>query len=113
METIEYSSVVGRAEQEATTTTNIKTKWFTKQAENFEKSRLGWMAIYITVQSCIGSIACMYILKNAAGDGMLLSAAIVTMLCNAVFIAQGSGKLCLFLFYLSIVLNSLFIVINM
>ena len=110
METIEYSSVVRPAGR--ITTTNVKAKWFSKQAENFEKSRLGWMAIYITVQSCVGSIACMYILKNAAGDGMLFAAAIITMLCNAVLIAQGSGKLCLILFYLSIALNSLFIVLN-
>ncbi|MES2138548.1 MAG: hypothetical protein V4511_02490 [Bacteroidota bacterium] len=110
METIEYSSVVRPTSRE--TTTNMKAKWFSKQAENFEKSRLGWMAIYITAQSCLGSIACMYILKSAGSDIMLFSAAILTMLCNAVLIAQGSGKWCLILFYLSIVFNSIFIILN-
>ncbi|MES2592828.1 MAG: hypothetical protein V4608_13175 [Bacteroidota bacterium] len=112
MKTMEYTSVVSPASR-ITTTTNVKATWFSKQAENFEKTRLGWMAIYITVQSCVGSIACMYILQNAANDSMLITAAVLTMLSNAVFIAQGPGKICLAFFYLSIALNALFIVLNM
>lgn len=86
--------------------------WFNRQVEKFEASRFGWMAIYITAQSCLGSIACMYILKNNASDIMLATCAAITMGANAVFIAQGSGKWCLLSFYISILLNLLFIFIN-
>lgn len=83
--------------------------WFNRQIEKFESTRLGWMAIYITIQSCLGSIACMHILQSKAGDVTLASCAAVTMGCNAIFIAQGPGKWCLISFYLSVVLNVVFI----
>ncbi len=86
--------------------------WFNDQVEKFEASRFGWMAIYITAQSCLGSVACMYILKNNASDIMLCICAAITMGCNAVFIAQGSGKLCLLSFYASIIINAVFILLN-
>jgi hypothetical protein len=86
--------------------------WFKNQVAKFERSRLGWMAMYITAQSALGSIACMYLLQNNASDIMLITCAIVTMACNSVFIAQGPGKWCLPLFYISIFLNSIFILLN-
>lgn len=86
--------------------------WFNKQAEKFEKSRFGWMAMYMTAQSCLGSIACLYILQNKASDVILVLCAVITMACNAIFIAQGPGKWCLASFYLSIFANSLFILTN-
>jgi hypothetical protein len=87
--------------------------WFDKQVAKFENTRLGWMAMYITIQSCLGSIACMYLLQNNASDVFLVTCAIITMACNSVFIAQGSGKLCLAVFYASVFLNSFFILFNM
>lgn len=86
--------------------------WFTKQVQNFEKARFAWMAILILVQSCLGSIACGYILKNNASIIMLGVCAAVTMGCNALLIALASPKLCLIGFYLSLVLNTFFILIN-
>ncbi len=86
--------------------------WFTKQVANFERTRFGWMAILITVQTCIGSLACMYIFKNNASDLMLVPCVVITMACNSVFIAQGPARLCLILFYTSIILNLGFIVLN-
>lgn len=86
--------------------------WFNKQAENFEKSRFGWMAMYITAQSCLGSIASLYILQNNASDVFLVLCAVITMVCNAIFIAQGPGKWCIASFYLSVFANSLFIINN-
>lgn len=93
------------------TTTGVD-GWFNRQVQKFENARFGWMTIYITMQSCLGSIACMYILQNKASDVMLASCAAITMACNAIFIAQGPGKWCLLSFYTSIIINSFFILIN-
>lgn len=83
--------------------------WFNRQALNFEKARFGWMALYIIIQSCLGSIACMYISQTEASDVMLITCAVVTMASNAVFIAQSPAKWCLASFYLSLVVNAAFI----
>jgi hypothetical protein len=101
------------AEQiETTTLPTVRTRWFAKQAEALETNRFGWMALMIMVQSCIGSIACMYILRNDAGDLMLAACAAVTMGSNATLIAQANAKLCLAVFYLSIVVNTILIAVN-
>lgn len=86
--------------------------WFNEQAAKFEDARFFWMALFITAQSCLGSVACMFILKNHASDFMLATCAAVTMVCNSILIAQGPGKWCLASFYLSIVLNLVFILLN-
>lgn len=86
--------------------------WFNHQATKFEEARFGWMAIAITIQSCLGSIACMFILQNNASDIMLALCAAITMACNAMFIALAPGKWCLGSFYLSVFLNVIFILLN-
>lgn len=86
--------------------------WFEKQVSNFEKGRFFWMTIYLTAQSCLGSIAAGFILANNSHVLILCTCAAVTMASNAVFIAQGSGKLCLLTFYSSILLNTIFIILN-
>lgn len=86
--------------------------WFNEQAMKFEKARFFWMAVYITAQSCLGSVACGFILQNNANEIMLGTCAAVTMGSNAVFIALGSPKLCLTVVYLSFILNTIFILIN-
>ncbi len=86
--------------------------WFIKQVDKFEAARFGWIAMCIVIQSCLGSVACMYILKNNASDFMLLTCAVITMTSNAVFIAQGSGRLCLAFFYTSLIINIIFLLLN-
>lgn len=86
--------------------------WFNEQAVKFENARFFWMAVYITAQSCLGSIACGFILKNHGNVFMLCSCAVITMMSNAVFIALGSPKLCLTIVYLSFIINTIFILIN-
>lgn len=86
--------------------------WFNEQAIKFENARFFWMAIYITAQSCLGSVACGFILKNNADVLILCTCAAVTMASNAVFIALGSPKLCLTVVYLSFILNTIFILTN-
>jgi hypothetical protein len=87
--------------------------WFNKQAKKFEESRFGWMTAYMTIQSCVGSIAAAYLLQNHASDIMLAICAVLTMAANAVFIAQGPAKWCLSIFYMSVVINSSLIFFNL
>lgn len=91
----------------------ILTTWFNRQAAQFEATRFGMMAIYITIQSCLGAIAAMYILQNDASVFFLAGAAALTMAGNAVFIAQGSAKACLALFYLNVIGNTILILANL
>lgn len=83
--------------------------WFAKQTLQFEKFRFGMMTIYITAQSCLGSIACMYILQQNTSDIWLMLCAGVTMGSNATFIAQGPAKWCLIALYTSVLTNTLLI----
>lgn len=91
---------------------SVSLNWFAKQTQNFEKARFGWMAILITAQSCLGSVACGFILKNDASIVILCVCAAVTMGCNALLIALAPPKVCLIGFYLSMILNTFFILIN-
>lgn len=86
--------------------------WFRNQVAKFEQARFGWMTALLTIQSCLAAVACMYILQNNASDIQLASCAALAMGCNAVLIAQGPGKWCLLSFYLSMILNTIFIIIN-
>lgn len=86
--------------------------WFEKQVSKFENARFFWMTIYLTAQSCLGSIAAGFILSNDANVLILCTCAAITMASNAVFIAQGPGKVCLLTFYSSMLLNTLFIILN-
>jgi hypothetical protein len=87
-------------------------KWFDQKAQNFEEARFGMMAIYMIIQSCLAAIAAMYILKNDAHILLLCATSVLAMASNGVFIAQGSAKVCLVIFYLSVVANTLFILFN-
>lgn len=107
METIKHSQIG------LVSSSNISSNgWFNRQVDGFESARFGWMAMLIIIQSCLGSIACMYILKNNGSDVMLVTGAVVTLISNSVLIAQGSGKLCLSLFYISIIVNTIFVLLN-
>ena len=92
---------------------NSLTRLFNKQAKNFESARFGWMAILITIQSCLGAVACMYILKGNSSIVMLAICACITMGNNALFIALAKPKVCLIGFYISIFLNTIFILQNL
>lgn len=96
-----------------TTQPGMLSKWLDRQAGQFEKTRFGMMAIYITIQSCLGAIAAMYVLQNHANILFVATAAALAMAGNAVFIAQGSAKLCLGMFYLNVIGNAILILANL
>ena len=86
------------------------TNWFSLQAERFETSRFGAMTIMMTAQSCLGSVAAMLALKhNNYGFLMLVTA--FTMASNSAFIAQSPAKWCVGLFYGSVAISVLSILI--
>lgn len=82
------------------------------QAARFEEARFGWMSILMTAQSCVGAIACMFILLNNAHVVWLALCAAVTMGSNAMFIGLASARACLITFYLSAIVNTVFIILN-
>lgn len=103
------------AKNETTTKSseNILVAWFNRNASSFEERRFAAMCVMITIQSCLGSIACMYILQSEGSMSMLMSGAAITMGSNSAFIAQAPPKWCLSIFYISIVVNSLLILVNL
>ncbi len=84
-----------------------------RQIALFEQYRFGLLPIMLTAQSCIGSIAAMYIVKNGMNVVELSTVAMLTMAANAVIIAQASPKLCLIAFYLVNTVNAAFIIYNL
>ena len=86
---------------------------FDKHALWFEEARFPLMTLMMTLQSCIGSIACMYIFQNNASDIMFIICAVITMAANAMFISQAPAKICLVAFYISLIGNTAFILMNL
>ena len=86
--------------------------WFSRQDALFNEYRFGMMAIFLTLQSCLGSVACMYILQSNASDLLLIGCASITMASNAAFIAMAPTRWCLAMFYLSLVFNTISIFVT-
>tara|TARA_B100000965_G_C19501226_1_gene717537 strand:+ start:216 stop:500 length:285 start_codon:yes stop_codon:yes gene_type:complete len=87
-------------------------KWYEKQIIQFEKSRYGAMAMMITVQSCWGSIAAGLSYNNPDMTNLIICATL-TMLNNAILIAQGPAKFCVGIFSLATVANTAIILIEL
>lgn len=85
--------------------------WFDKQAVQFEQVRFGAMTLMMTAQSCWGSIAGTYALK-ANYMALLAICAALTMASNAAFMAQSPAKWCLGIFYSSVLVNSIILIIG-
>ena len=88
-----------------------KLSWFNSQALKFEESRYGAMAFMLTFQSCLGSAAAMFALKQ---DSYLLLSfcAVSTMASNAAFISLAPPKWCLTAFYSTVIISLLVILIS-
>jgi hypothetical protein len=86
------------------------TTWFNQQATNFEHSRFGAMTVMMTAQSCLGSIAAMMALMQD-NYGVLMLITTFTTASNSAFIAQSPAKWCLGLFYSSVAVSALSILI--
>lgn len=91
---------------------NFLTRWFHKQEVAFDETRFGHMVIFLTIQSVIGSIACMYNLENQGSDFLLIVSATMTMWSNAMFISQAKAKWSLIVFYASVIINGAIILFS-
>lgn len=86
--------------------------WFTRLAVRFESARFAAMTFLMTLQSCVGSIAAMFVLKNNDYFSLSLIAS-VTMASNAVFIAQSPARWCIGTFLTSIIVNTLLLTLSL
>lgn len=92
-----------------------RSKWYgmASQERGFEQARFGWMAILLSLQSCVGAIACMLVSINGSSITLLAVCAAVTMGSNALFIALASPRWCLAGFYASMIVNTILILFNL
>ena len=83
----------------------------------FELNQMGYSAIAIIGQSCLGSVAAMLILKSDVSKVLLLTelflVTIICMLFNAAVLAQLNTKLTFNLLVLSVLFSSILIGIHL
>lgn len=89
---------------------NYFVRKFNQQVAQFDTASYGMMGFYLTLQSCLGGIACMYLLMSYVPVWVMMPCAMVTMLCNALLISQASTKWSVILFDLSIIINTFYII---
>ena len=81
--------------------------------EKQEFNRYGIMAMTLTAGSCLGSVAVLYIAQNNAPMWHLVACVGVSMLANVAAIGLTSMKLMLWTFVVSVIVNTLLILINL
>ncbi len=81
-----------------------------RQVIYYEENRFGAMTLMITFQSCYGSVASMLALMQNSMVVLALCT-IVTMASNAAFIAQCPAKWCVRMFGLSVITNTILLLI--
>lgn len=81
--------------------------------ESLEFYRYSIMAMTLTAGSCLGSVAILVIAQNDAGLVQLSICSAVSMAANALAIAMAPMKIMLWSFVLSVVVNTLLILINL
>lgn len=85
-----------------------KSNWFENQIEFYTENPFGAMAMLITLQSCVGSVAAALSLEKDHLEPLVLCA-VITMMANAVCIAQAPARLCIWSLYISVIVNFLII----
>jgi len=89
---------------------------YTKYYNEFQNKYLMYIPLTIILQSCIGSVAAMYILMTGLDTVyslvQLFLCVIFCMFYNAAILAQLKGKMVFNMLILSLLFNSMFIIIN-
>jgi hypothetical protein len=84
--------------------------------EEFQDKYMMYIPLTIILQSCIGSIAAMYILMtgldSVSSMVQLFLCVVLCMFYNAAILAQLKGKVVFNMLILSLLFNVLFIIIN-
>lgn len=82
----------------------------------FEKNMSGYAAIFIIAQSCLGSVAALYILVNGVSPLQMFQLFLITIACmgfNAAVLSQQKPKVVFNLFIVSIVLSTIVLILNL
>lgn len=89
---------------------------YSRYYEEFQDKYMMYVPLTIILQSCIGSIAAMYILMTGLDSVssmiQLFLCVVLCMFYNAAILAQLKGKIVFNMLILSLLFNVLFIVIN-
>lgn len=92
-------------------------KLYNKAFTDFKELYMAYLPLTIILQSCIGSVAAMLILKTSSPEYFpfiqLTASVIITMLYNAAILAQLNLKLVFNILLLSLLINVFLIVINL
>lgn len=92
-------------------------KLYNKAFTDFKELYMAYLPLTIILQSCIGSVAAMLILKTSSPEYFpfiqLTASVIITMLYNAAILAQLNLKLVFNTLLLSLLINVFLIVINL
>lgn len=88
---------------------------YLQSLEGFKEKYLGFATLAIIGQSCLGSAAAMYILKNGTSAIQMFQLAIVVMICmsvNGAILSQQKVKVVFDLILTSVILSVFFIILN-
>lgn len=83
--------------------------------EDFKENYLGYIALAIIGQSCLGSAAAMYILKNGTSLTQMVQLTIVVIICmlvNGAVLSQQKPKIVFNLLLVSVLFSVFFIALN-
>ena len=89
---------------------NPVVNWYKKQLNYFDKHVFAMMSMYMIIQSCLGSIASMFVIYNHGNDVFMTLSVALAMGCNAMLLAQAGAKLAVGSFYLSIIVNAIILI---
>jgi len=82
----------------------------------FDANRYMYIPLTIILQSCLGSVAAMLILMNGTNliTGIELTLCVITcMFYNAALLAQLESKYTFWLLVISLIVNSLLVIVNL
>lgn len=91
-------------------------KIYQSYLEEYEKGIIGYSPIAIIGQSCLGSVAAMFILMNGNTVLQMIQLFIITILCmffNGAILSQQKPRVSFNLLILSTVFSILFVIVNL
>ncbi|NQZ43880.1 MAG: hypothetical protein HRT65_06175 [Flavobacteriaceae bacterium] len=90
-------------------------KTYLTYLEEFKRNEKGYSSIFIIIQSCLGSIAAMFILMQGTSISQLFQLFLVTITCmvfNASILSQQKPKLIFELFFIGLLVNTVLLLLN-
>jgi len=91
-------------------------KIYRSYLKEYEKGIIGYSPIAIIGQSCLGSVAAMFILMNGNTVTQMVQLFVVTILCmfyNGAILSQQKPKASFNLLILSVISSTVFVIFNL